>query len=64
MTTTTETIKTKLQRQIEELKAQLSGNLFDDMELHNQIYELKKLINPEIVNNPEQDLDECISCGS
>lgn len=64
MTTTTETIKVKLQRQIEELKAQLTGNLFDDMELHNQIYELKKLINPEIVNNPEQDLDECIGCGS
>lgn len=60
----TETIKVKLQRQIEELKAQLSGNLFDDMELHNQIYELKKLINPEIVNNPEQDLDECLYCGS
>lgn len=60
----TETIKVKLQRQIEEMKAQLSGNLFDDMELHNQIYELKKLINPEIVNNPEQDLDECLYCGS
>ncbi len=64
MTTATETIKVKLQRQIEELKAQLSGNLFDDLELHNQIYELKKLINPAIVNNPEQDLEECIGCGS
>ena len=64
MTTTTETIKVKLQRQIDEMKAQLTGNLFDDMELHNQIYELKKLINPEIVNNPESDLDECLSCGS
>lgn len=64
MTTTTETIKVKLQRQIEELKTQLTGNLFDDMELHNQIYELKKLINPEIVNNPESDLDECLYCGS
>ena len=64
MTTTTETIKEKLQRQIEEMKAQLSGNLFDDMELHNQIYELKKLINPEIVNNPESDQEECLACGS
>jgi len=64
MTTTTETIKEKLQRQIDEMKTQLTGNLFDDMELHNQIYELKKLINPEIVNNPEQDLDECLYCGS
>lgn len=26
--------------------------------------ELKKLINPAIVNNPEQDLDECEACGS
>ena len=60
----TETIKVKLQRQIDEMKAQLTGNLFDDMELHNQIYELKKLINPEIVNNPQSDLDECEACGS
>ena len=64
MTTTTETIKEKLQRQIEEMKTQLTGNLFDDMELHNQIYELKKLINPEIVNNPESDQEECLSCGA
>jgi hypothetical protein len=61
----TESIKSKLQRQIDEMKTQLTGNLFDDMELHNQIYELKKLINPEIVNNPELDDDEgCLNCGS
>jgi hypothetical protein len=59
-----ESIKSKLQRQIDEMKAELSGNLFDDMELHNQIYELKKLINPEIVNNPQSDLDECEACGA
>ena len=55
-----------LQEQIEELKAKLSGNMFQDLELMQQIYELKKQLNPEIETNPELDTDDdgCLYCGS
>lgn len=56
---------TTLQEQIEELKAKLSGDMFQDLELMQQIYELKKQLNPEIETNPELDDDEgCLYCGS
>jgi len=51
--------------QIIALKSKLTGDLYEDMQTHQQIYELKKLLNPEIVDNPELDDDnECLSCGS
>ena len=54
-----------LQEQIEELKAKLSGDMFQDLELMQQIYELKKQLNPEIETNPELDDDDgCLDCGS
>ena len=54
-----------LQEQIEELRAKLSGDMFQDLELMQQIYELKKQLNPEIETNPELDDDEgCLYCGS
>ena len=54
-----------LEQQIKELKAKLTGDLFQDGELMQQIYELKKQINPEIESNPELDDDEgCLYCGS
>jgi len=54
-----------LQEQIEELKAKLSGDMFQDLELMQQIYELKKQLNPEIETNPELDDDDgCLYCGS
>jgi len=50
---------------IVELKARLTGDLFADMGLQQEIYELKVQLNPEIVENPELDDDEdCLSCGS
>lgn len=50
---------------IVELKAGLTGDLFADMGLQQEIYELKVQLNPEIVENPELDDDEdCLSCGS
>ena len=50
---------------IAELKAGLTGDLFADMGLQQEIYELKVQLNPEIVENPELDDDEdCLSCGS
>ena len=58
---------TTIKEQIEELKAKLTGNLFEDGELMMEIYELKKQLNPEIETNPEADEDEdtdCLYCGS
>jgi hypothetical protein len=57
---------TTIKEQIEQLKAKLTGNIFEDGELMMEIYELKKQLNPEIVDNPELDDDEndCLYCGS
>jgi len=50
---------------IVELKARLTGNLFLDADLQQEIYKLKVQLNPEIVESPELDDDEdCLSCGS
>jgi len=50
---------------IRALRSTLTGNLFEDAETHSAIYELKKILKPEIVTNPElDDDDECLSCGS
>jgi hypothetical protein len=54
----------KYQKEIQELKAQLTGELFADIEIQQKIYDLKVKINPEIVRRPELDDDECLSCGS
>jgi hypothetical protein len=57
---------TTIKEQIEELKSFLTGDLFADGDILQKIYELKKELNPEIVDNPEADEDEdgCIFCGS
>ena len=58
---TEEEIKSK----IEELKSKLTGNLFEDGETQQEIYDLKKVLNPRIELHPEEDQDdECLSCGS
>lgn len=50
---------------IKTLQATLTGNLFTDGEIQQEIYELKKSLKPEIVDNPElDDFEECLSCGS
>ncbi len=56
----------EIEKQITELKAKLTGNIFEDGELMMEIYNLKKQLNPEIENNPELDNDEndCLFCGS
>ena len=55
----------EIKEQIEALKAKLTGNLFEDGDIMQQIYELKKQLNPEIENNPELDDDDegCIFCS-
>lgn len=57
---------TTIKEQIENLKAKLTGNIFEDGELMMEIYNLKKQLNPEIETNPEADDDEtdCLFCGS
>jgi hypothetical protein len=57
---------TTIKEQIEELKGMLTGDLFQDGDLMQKIYELKKQLNPEIETNPEADEDEdgCLYCGS
>lgn len=55
----------EIKDKIAELKAKLTGNLFEDMELQQEIYELKKVLNPRIEEHPEEDDDEgCLYCGS
>jgi hypothetical protein len=57
---------TTIKEEIEQLKGMLTGNLFEDGETMQKIYELKKQLNPEIETNPELDDDEdiCLFCGS
>ena len=58
---------TTIEQKIEELKSFLTGDLFQDGDILQKIYELKKELNPAIVDNPEldnDDLEECQACGS
>ena len=56
----------EIKAKISILKEKLTGNLFEDGETQQEIYELKKLLNPEIASNPMVDDDEedCLYCGS
>ena len=56
-----------IEQKIEELKSFLTGDLFQDGDILQKIYELKKELNPAIVDNPDlddDDLEECLYCGS
>jgi hypothetical protein len=59
-------MSTHINEQISELKKQLTGDLFQDGEIMQAIYELKKQLNPAIVDQPDLDDDEdgCLYCGS
>jgi hypothetical protein len=62
--TNMKTIEEQIESQIKKLKSQLTGNLFADGEIQQEIYELKKILNPRIAENPEEDTDEgCINCS-
>ena len=55
----------EIKEKIKTLKEKLTGDLFDDIELQQKIYELKKTLVPEIVEEPELDDEEdCLYCGS
>lgn len=60
----TELDKKLTQARIDELKTELTGNLFKDGELMDQIYQLKLKLNPEIKDNPSLDTEDCLYCGS
>lgn len=60
----TELDKKLTQARIDELKTQLTGNLFKDGELMDQIYQLKLKLNPKIKDNPSLDTEDCLYCGS
>jgi hypothetical protein len=57
-----ELIKTR----IAELRNRLTGDIFQDGETQQAIYELKKQLNPEIESNPMAEVDDegCLYCGS
>ena len=51
---------------IDELKSQLTGDLFQDGETQQAIYDLKRSLKPEIEENPDaDDFDDegCLMCG-
>jgi len=54
----------KIKQQIEDYKKLLTGDIFADGDIQQKIYELKKQLNPAIVDNPQLDDDICDSCGS
>ena len=58
------TEKEQISQQIQELKGQLTGELFADLETQQKIYDLKVKLNPEIATRPEVDEDDCLYCGS
>ena len=60
----TELDKKLTQARIDELKTELTGNLFQDGEIMDQIYQLKLKLNPEIKDNPNLDNEDCLYCGS
>ena len=54
-----------IKQEIKRLRSKLTGEMFQDMKTHQEIYDLKRILNPEIENNPELDQDdECLACGS
>jgi hypothetical protein len=56
--------ETQIREEIARLRTTLTGNLFEDGDTQQQIYELKKQLNPAIAEHPElDDDDECLSCG-
>jgi len=57
----------KIKEEIKNLQSMLTGDIFQDGEIMQKIYLLKKQLNPEIETNPELDDDDedgCLYCGS
>ncbi|EQC44158.1 hypothetical protein [Bacteriovorax sp. DB6_IX] len=54
-------VKSELEEQIKTLESQLTGNLFDDMDIKDQIHNIKMKINGV---KPVSSTFECVGCGS
>ena len=50
--------------EIKRLETRITGDMYEDMETIQMIYDLKLILNPEIENKPELDDDDCLYCGS
>lgn len=53
--------KEKLIKEVEDLKSQLTGDMFQDMEIKDKIHNLEMKINGV---KPEDSHFDCIGCGS
>ena len=53
--------KNELKTQIEELKSQLTGDMFQDMELKDKIHNLEMQLNG---TKPVDSHFDCVGCGS
>jgi len=56
----------KIKEEIKNLQSMLTGDIFQDGEIMQKIYLLKKQLNPEIETNPELDDDDedgCLYCS-
>lgn len=56
----------EIKQEIDRLKSTLTGDIFKDGETQQEIYELKKQLNPRIEEHPEEDddADGCLNCGA
>ena len=54
-------VELTVQDQIEALKAQLTGNLFSDMDIKDQIHNLEMQVNGV---KPMDSHFDCVGCGS
>lgn len=50
-----------IKQEIEDLKGQLTGDMFADMELKDKIHNLEMVVNGV---RPEDSFIECVGCGS
>ena len=59
-------MESKIKEEIKSLQSMLTGDIFQDGEIMQKIYLLKKQLNPEIETNPELDDDDedgCLYCS-
>lgn len=56
-----EQTKEQLQKEIDSLSAQLTGNMFTDMDIKDQIHNLKMKLNGV---KPMDSKIDCVGCGS